>query len=99
MPTHPDHQAPMTSPHLWNAEKKGTYGAMQILFVEDETGHIKIDGLGDYPWEEHCKKFLDTYGTDLDEQQAKRANHLYDGLVAARIRHDERQKEIREAIS
>lgn len=91
--------APMEDAHLWNKEKKGVYGAMTILFIEEGTGYVKIDGLGEYPWEEHCKKFLDTYGADLDETQAKRANHLYDGVVAASRRHEERQKAIRDAIT
>lgn len=65
-------EAPMNSPHLWNKPKAGTYGMIQILFVEDETGHIKVDGLGEYPWGDHIEKFFATYGDQLDDTQRQR---------------------------
>jgi hypothetical protein len=37
-----------------------------------DTGYIEIDGLGQYPWEEHVAKFQAKYGDDLDETQAAR---------------------------
>lgn len=92
------HTAPMISPHLWNAEKKGIYGAMQILFVEEETGHIKVDGLGEYPWEEHCETFAKTYGPYLDEEQSKRLQHLHSGLILARLRQEGNSGETREVL-
>lgn len=64
--------APMDMAHAWNKPKAGTYGVIQIMFIDPDTGYIEIDGLGQYPWEEHVAKFQAKYGDDLDETQAAR---------------------------
>lgn len=64
--------APMDKPHLWNKPKAGTYGKVQIMGIDEETGHLEFDGLGEYPWDEHITKFNEKYGTQLDSEQRDR---------------------------
>lgn len=68
--------APMDKPYAWNKPKAGIYGSIQILWIDEETGHVEIAGLGQYPWDNHIKTFMDQFGNDLDEEQRKRVEFV-----------------------
>lgn len=58
---------PKYSNETWNKEKKSTYSELAILYLDDETGHVKWDGCS--LWE--AKDFLERWGDQLTEDQIK----------------------------
>lgn len=63
---------PVKNDSSWNNEKRGTYGAMQLIYHDDDEGLTTVVGLGEYPWPQHCEEFERGYFHMLDEKQRER---------------------------
>ena len=63
-------------PHLWNKPKKGTYSALYVLTVDDETGYIGTDGISEYPSPDGIMKFKERVGEQVSELGTERKDRL-----------------------
>lgn len=70
---------------IWNKPKRATYNDICVLFIEEESGHVKSDGLHQYNTVERAGEFLDKYADALTPAQK---NHLVYYKAAGYVRDE-----------
>ena len=61
----------------WNKPKKSTYDPLMFLYVEENTGHIKVSGIGRYTLSDNPDHFNYIYDNfELNDIQKSKLNEL-----------------------
>ena len=67
---------------VWNKPKASTYTNLRVLFLDDENGHVKNDGLSFYADASKIAAFEATYGEALTSERDQKELRLIKAVAA-----------------